>query len=59
MKYMIAVGTLNEGWHFIGPYDSFDAAEKDDQWYPWPSWICPIHTREDYENEFLPPDQRK
>ena len=49
MKYMIAVGTIEDGWLFIGPYSTFEEADEEDTWEPWPSWICELQTREDYE----------
>jgi len=49
MKYMIAVGTIEDGWIFIGPYSTFEEADEADTWEPWPSWICELQTREDYE----------
>jgi hypothetical protein len=27
-KYVLVVGNLNEGYEFVGPFDSFDAADE-------------------------------
>jgi hypothetical protein len=51
MKYIIAVGTLEDGWNFIGPYNTFEEADDHDDFSPWPTWICEVKTREESEKE--------